>query len=111
MGDVSGHGFDSALLMASVHAYIRSLGEIHGGVGETLRHANAFLAEEVELGRFGNSYDLGTVKTMASPAPVSKHVKCACDTRILQLWRRQHESDSGMLSVQIQGPEAPFRLG
>jgi phosphoserine phosphatase RsbU/P len=38
--------------MASVRAYLRSLVEIHDEVGEILRHANAFLAREIELGRY-----------------------------------------------------------
>jgi phosphoserine phosphatase RsbU/P len=52
IGDVSGHGFDSAISMASVHAYMRLLVTIHDGIEEILSHANALLSQEFEQGRY-----------------------------------------------------------
>lgn len=52
IGDVSGHGFPSALLMASTHAHIHSLTNTYTDVGEILRFANAVLVEETEEDRF-----------------------------------------------------------
>ena len=52
VGDVSGHGFDSALLMALVHAYMRLLVTIHDRIEDLLIHANALLSQEFEPGRY-----------------------------------------------------------
>lgn len=52
VGDVSGHGFPSALLMASTHAHIHSLTRTYGEVGEILGFANSVLVEETEEDRF-----------------------------------------------------------
>lgn len=52
VGDVSGHGFDSAPLMASVHAYLRLLAETRTEVDEILTYANSLLIKEIELGRY-----------------------------------------------------------
>jgi PAS domain S-box-containing protein len=52
ISDVSGHGFAPALLMASTHAYLRSLAHTSSDVGEILRIANTVLAKETEDDRF-----------------------------------------------------------
>jgi PAS domain S-box-containing protein len=52
VGDVSGHGFSSALLMATTSAHLRSYIEEHSDVEEILTHINAILCREVEEGRF-----------------------------------------------------------
>jgi PAS domain S-box-containing protein len=48
IGDVSGHGFGPALLMASVRAYLRGLARSHADVGEILRFANRLLTDDVD---------------------------------------------------------------
>lgn len=52
IGDVSGHGFPAALMMASTHAYLRSLVRIHSDPGSILRLANTILSEETGDERF-----------------------------------------------------------
>lgn len=52
VGDVSGHGFSSALLMASIIAHLRSFAEDHAHIEEVVVHTNAILFREVEAGRF-----------------------------------------------------------
>lgn len=52
IGDVSGHGFAPALLMASTQALLRSLTQTHTAVDEILTLANHFLAKETEHDRF-----------------------------------------------------------
>ena len=52
VGDVSGHGFSSALLMASTSAHLRSFVEDHTDVEEILVHTNSLLCRETEEGRF-----------------------------------------------------------
>ena len=52
IGDVSGHGFGPALLMASTHALLRSLANHHTQLGEILGIANSILAEQTEADRF-----------------------------------------------------------
>jgi sigma-B regulation protein RsbU (phosphoserine phosphatase) len=52
IGDVSGHGFDSALLTASVSGHIRSFAETHSSVEEILTHTNAAMCAEIEVGHF-----------------------------------------------------------
>lgn len=46
IGDVSGHGFGPALIMASVHTLIRALSQRYCDVSDVLQHANRFLCEE-----------------------------------------------------------------
>ena len=46
VGDVSGHGFGPALLMAEVHANIRALALAHIDVGEILTLANRMVCED-----------------------------------------------------------------
>ncbi len=46
IGDVAGHGFGPALIMASVHTLIRSLSQRYCDVSDILHHANHFLCEE-----------------------------------------------------------------
>ena len=46
IGDVAGHGFGPALIMASVHTLIRSLSQRYTNVSDVLFHANRFLCEE-----------------------------------------------------------------
>jgi PAS domain S-box-containing protein len=52
IGDVSGHGFSSALLMASVHAHMRSLAEMDIGIDEILTRANSSLVKQTDVGHF-----------------------------------------------------------
>jgi PAS domain S-box-containing protein len=52
VGDVSGHGFGSALVMAATHALIHLLVEQSPDVGEVLTEANAFLVKQTEEERF-----------------------------------------------------------
>ncbi|MCR4415652.1 MAG: PAS domain S-box protein [Thermoguttaceae bacterium] len=52
IGDVAGHGFGSALLMASIHAHLRSFAEACDEVGEALTRTNRALAHEIEQDRF-----------------------------------------------------------
>jgi sigma-B regulation protein RsbU (phosphoserine phosphatase) len=52
IGDVSGHGFAPALIMASTHVLFRSLVESHCDLAEILTLANAVLIHETEDDRF-----------------------------------------------------------
>jgi PAS domain S-box-containing protein len=52
VGDVSGHGFGAALLMASTAAHLRSFAEEHSDLEEIVKHTNALLNHEVEEDRF-----------------------------------------------------------
>ncbi|MGO8752797.1 MAG: PAS domain S-box protein [Thermoguttaceae bacterium] len=52
IGDVAGHGFAPALLMASTHAYLRSMVRTSSDVGEILTRVNAILFDEIEVGHF-----------------------------------------------------------
>jgi serine phosphatase RsbU (regulator of sigma subunit) len=52
IGDVSGHGFSSALLMASTHAHLRSTSAAHSRIEDVLARVNSFISGEVEAGRF-----------------------------------------------------------
>ncbi len=52
IGDVSGHGFGAALLMAETRAYLRSLALHTSDPGEILEALNAFLLEDTEDHRF-----------------------------------------------------------
>src|SRR5262249_41296724 len=47
IGDVSGHGFGPALLMASTRAYLPGLAQRHTDVGEILTLANRALADDI----------------------------------------------------------------
>jgi PAS domain S-box-containing protein len=48
IGDVLGHGFSSALLMASTSTLVRMLAETHTEVGEILEKVNRFLTKETD---------------------------------------------------------------
>jgi sigma-B regulation protein RsbU (phosphoserine phosphatase) len=48
VGDVTGHGIGSALVMASTHAHLRTLAEICTGIDEILSRTNRLLFEETE---------------------------------------------------------------
>jgi serine phosphatase RsbU (regulator of sigma subunit) len=48
VGDVSGHGFPSALVMAETRACLRTLALAHDSVGEILTRANAMLVEDTD---------------------------------------------------------------
>ena len=48
VGDVSGHGFASALLMASAQAYFRALAQTCATIGEILVRANRFIIEQTK---------------------------------------------------------------
>jgi PAS domain S-box-containing protein len=52
ISDVSGHGFSSALLMASTHAYLHSLAETETKIEEILNRLNNFLFRETDAERF-----------------------------------------------------------
>jgi PAS domain S-box-containing protein len=52
VGDVSGHGFSGALLMAETRAYLRSLTRATTDLSEILGALNAFLFEDTEEERF-----------------------------------------------------------
>ncbi len=52
IGDVSGHGFGTALLMAEARAYLRSLVNTTFDSGEILRRINAFLCADSGAERF-----------------------------------------------------------
>jgi serine phosphatase RsbU (regulator of sigma subunit) len=47
IGDVSGHGFGPALLMASTRAYLRALARTHTDISELLTVANRILVDDV----------------------------------------------------------------
>jgi len=48
IGDVSGHGYGSALLMAETRAYLRALAQTHENLGEILTLSNAMLAADTD---------------------------------------------------------------
>jgi PAS domain S-box-containing protein len=52
IGDVSGHSFASALIMASAHVLLRLLVESHADVAEIFSLANSVLVKETEERRF-----------------------------------------------------------
>jgi serine phosphatase RsbU (regulator of sigma subunit) len=52
LGDVSGHGFGSALLMAETRAYLRALALTHDDVSQILTLTNRILVEDTEYERF-----------------------------------------------------------
>jgi PAS domain S-box-containing protein len=52
VGDVSGHGFGPALLMAETRAYLRSLARTTSDLTEILKQLNAFLCDDTEDERF-----------------------------------------------------------
>jgi PAS domain S-box-containing protein len=52
VGDVSGHGFGAALLMAETRAYLRSLSKSTADLGELLRQLNLLLCPDTEDERF-----------------------------------------------------------
>jgi len=52
IGDVSGHGFSSALLMASTHAYIHALSGMGLDISQVFKQANTNLNRETDMGQF-----------------------------------------------------------
>ena len=52
IADVTGHGFAPALLMSSLHAYLRLLTQTKSDVGEILTIANGIIGNEIEDDRF-----------------------------------------------------------
>ena len=52
IGDASGHGLDSALVMALTRAYVRSFASMGLDVGEILTRVNRMLVADLEDGRF-----------------------------------------------------------
>jgi len=52
IGDVSGHGFSSALLMASTHAYIHALSGMGLDISQVFNQANVNLNRETDAGQF-----------------------------------------------------------
>jgi serine phosphatase RsbU (regulator of sigma subunit) len=56
IGDVSGHGFGAALLMAGLRAYLRALLLTRGDVGEIVGLLNRALAEDAPDGHFATLF-------------------------------------------------------
>lgn len=52
IADVSGHGIDSALIVASASAYLQALTRSSRDVGDILTHLNEFLVNQSQEGRF-----------------------------------------------------------
>jgi PAS domain S-box-containing protein len=52
IGDVSGHGFDSALIMGLTRAYVRSFAALAMDVGEVLRRVNRAIIGDLEDNRY-----------------------------------------------------------
>lgn len=52
IGDVSGHGFGAALVMAETRAYVRSYAQVERDLGALLGRVNAALAGDLDGGRF-----------------------------------------------------------
>jgi sigma-B regulation protein RsbU (phosphoserine phosphatase) len=52
IGDVSGHGFDSAILMAETRAVLRSVSQMEADPGCVLWNVNRVLASDVDENRF-----------------------------------------------------------
>ena len=52
VGDVSGHGFSSSLVMATTHAYLRSLAQSGIEIDEILAKANTFIIGETKEDMF-----------------------------------------------------------
>ena len=52
VGDVEGHGFGSALLMALTRAYLRSFASLELELDEMLERANRMLVKDLDNGRF-----------------------------------------------------------
>ncbi len=52
VGDVTGHGIGSALVMAAVHALLRALAQITGGVEEILQRTNCYLVDGTDPDMF-----------------------------------------------------------
>ena len=52
IGDVSGHGFGAALVMAETRAYMRSLAKFNSDPGSLLNNINHFLADDLESSQY-----------------------------------------------------------
>jgi PAS domain S-box-containing protein len=52
IGDVAGHGFGPALVMASTHAHLQSLSQLQGEIGPILAEVNSILLREIEEDRY-----------------------------------------------------------
>jgi len=52
VGDVSGHGFGPALVIASARAYLRAFARTHNDLGELLSLVNRVLTVDMEIDRF-----------------------------------------------------------
>lgn len=52
VGDVSGHGLGPALVMALLHAYLRTLARTHNTPDEILTQANRLACDDMEAGQF-----------------------------------------------------------
>jgi len=52
VGDVSGHGMSSALVMAELRAYVRAFSQKSGGIGEILTMTNSALISDLEQGSY-----------------------------------------------------------
>lgn len=56
IGDVCGHGFPSALLMATSQSILRLLAKTCGDIGQILQQANRYLCDELEDNRFVTAF-------------------------------------------------------
>src|SRR5262249_30370159 len=56
IGDVSGHGFGPALLMAAIRSYLHALALAHTDIGEILGLLNRALCMDVPEGRFATLF-------------------------------------------------------
>jgi PAS domain S-box-containing protein len=52
IGDVSGHGLDSALVMALTRAYVRSFAQVEADLAKVLSNVNHMLIADLERNRF-----------------------------------------------------------
>ena len=52
IGDVSGHGLDSALVMALTRAYVRSFAQVEPDLAKILSNVNHMLIADLEANRF-----------------------------------------------------------
>jgi sigma-B regulation protein RsbU (phosphoserine phosphatase) len=52
VGDVSGHGFDAALVMAETRAYLRSIAQMKSDPGKILRSINRVLVGDIAENQF-----------------------------------------------------------
>jgi PAS domain S-box-containing protein len=99
ISDVSGHGFSSALLMASTHAYLHSLVETETNIEKILKRLNDFLYRETDAERFVTLL----------------FIRIDCEKGILQYGNAGHPSGfvfdrSGEVKSLLQGTGIPLGI-